>query len=150
MNTRKTTGADETPASVALKMGLSEDERKAIRDELTAHGESPTIDAVRSRLKEERAGLVAAYWSTDSAPPNRREALAVLLADNRAALDSLSSEVRFILDARHAEHMASLSEASNRIARQSHHQAVALKWATWALVVVTAALIVATTFSAAS
>ena len=137
-------GERELHRSVELKMGPSESERRKIRDELLETGESETAARIRSRLKHERAELIGGLFQGDTATPNRLQAVETLLFDNREALDSLAREVQAVIDNRHAARMADLAEVSNTIAERSLAQANALRRATWALVAVTAALIVAT------
>lgn len=131
-----------------LKIGPSPAERRLMRAELLETGESKTLEKLRSRLQKERAGIIGGLFKGDGATPNRLEAVVTLLSDNRAALDSLAREVDAIHDSRHAVLMANLAEASNKISERSLQQAVALKRATWALVAVTAVLILATLVAA--
>ncbi|UAL31388.1 hypothetical protein K8W59_08080 [Nocardioides rotundus] len=128
---------------VQFSVRPSKAEEVAIRTELAQGIRSPTADKVRLRLMQDRARLLTTFAHPD-VPPTRRELLAVLLDDNRKALDSLESEIRAAVDAKHFRVMEQCATLSNDIAASATKQAASLKVATWVLAAATIVLAIAT------
>jgi len=96
----------------------------------------------RKRLREGRSRILNEM--NKHVPEGLRGMYLELLAESRNSEAEVNQLVRSAAEDLHAERMAEMAAASNEIACNSAEQAKALKFATWALVMVTAVLIAAT------
>jgi hypothetical protein len=120
---------------------LSVGDAEAILNE-AREGNLSLANEQRKRLREGRSRILMEM--NKHVPEGLRGMYLELLAESRNSEAEVNQLVRSAAEDRHAQRMAGMAAASNEIACNSAEQAKALKFATWALVMVTAVLIAAT------
>lgn len=122
---------------IRLSVGDAEAICNRVRD-----GDLTLANEQRKRLREGRAHLLNEM--NKHVPEGLRVRYQELMAESRNSEAEIGRIVRSAMEDVHAERMVAIAAASNAIADKSAKQAKALKFATWALVVVTGVLIAAT------
>lgn len=131
-----TVGLDDQ-YDIRLSVGDAEAILNAARE-----GNLSPANEQRKRLREGRSRILNEM--NKHVPEGLRGMYLELLAESRNSEAEVNQLVRSAAEDLHAERMAEMAAASNEIACNSAEQAKALKFATWALVMVTAVLIAAT------